>query len=74
MNQRHYQQYVSSVKTPKITKVLSLTQREGVIRARDLKPHNIPLTYLARLCDAGAVADAPRYTIVHKMPVSFVSP
>lgn len=33
--------------------VLSLAKQGGVIRARDLEPHNIPRTYLARLCEAG---------------------
>ena len=29
--------------------------QEGVIRASDLEPHNIPRTYLARLCEAGTL-------------------
>jgi predicted transcriptional regulator of viral defense system len=41
------------METSKVTKVLSLAKQGGVIRARDLQPHNIPRTYLARLCEAG---------------------
>lgn len=41
------------MESSKVTQVLSLAQQAGVIRARDLEPHNIPRTYLARLCEAG---------------------
>ena len=41
------------MKTSKVTQVLSLAKQEGVIRARDLEPHYIPRTYLARLCEVG---------------------
>jgi len=41
------------METTKISKVLSLAKRAGVIRARDLEPHSIPRTYLARLTAAG---------------------
>jgi predicted transcriptional regulator of viral defense system len=41
------------MESTKFAQVLSLAKQEGVIRARDLEPHNIPRTYLARLCEAG---------------------
>lgn len=41
------------METSKVAKVLTLAKQGGVIRARDLEPHNIPRTYLARLCEAG---------------------
>lgn len=53
VNISNYRQYVSGMKTSKVTQVLSLAKQAGVIRARDLEPHNIPRTYLARLCEAG---------------------
>jgi predicted transcriptional regulator of viral defense system len=53
VNIYNYRQYVSKMEASKITQVLSLAKQSGVIRARDLEPHNIPRTYLARLCEAG---------------------
>ena len=41
------------MKSSKVDQVLKLAKRAGVIRARDLEPHNIPRAYLARLCEAG---------------------
>lgn len=41
------------METSKTIQVLSLAKQESVIRARDLEPHNIPRTYLSRLCEAG---------------------
>ena len=52
-NINNYRQYVLDMETSKVTQVLSLAKQDGVIRARDLKPHSIPRTYLARLCEAG---------------------
>jgi predicted transcriptional regulator of viral defense system len=53
VNIGNYRRYVSGMETSKVTQVLSLAKQGGVIRARDLEPHNIPRTYLARLCEAG---------------------
>ncbi|MDX8386564.1 MAG: type IV toxin-antitoxin system AbiEi family antitoxin domain-containing protein [Gallionella sp.] len=41
------------MKSSKVAQALSLAKQAGVIRARDLEPHNIPRAYLARLCEAG---------------------
>ena len=49
------------METSKVTKVLCLTKQEGIIRARDLEPHSIPRTYLARLCNAGKLQRLGRY-------------
>ena len=53
VNIDNYRRYVSGMETSKVMQVLSLAKQAGVIRARDLEPHNIPRTYLARLCNAG---------------------
>jgi predicted transcriptional regulator of viral defense system len=53
VNISNYRRYVSGMETSKVMQVLSLAKQGGVIRARDLEPHNIPRTYLARLCEAG---------------------
>lgn len=53
VNIGNYRRYVSSMESSKVTQVLGLAKQSGVIRARDLEPHNIPRTYLARLCNAG---------------------
>jgi predicted transcriptional regulator of viral defense system len=45
-------------RTTKIRELLALTERVGVIRARDLAPYGIPRSYLVRLCRAG-VLDRP---------------
>src|SRR5271163_602015 len=44
--------------TTKVRELLTLTQRLGVIRARDLAAYGIPRTYLDRLLRAG-VLDRP---------------
>ena len=41
------------MESSKVAQVLSHAKLEGVIRTRDLEPHNIPRTYLARLCETG---------------------
>jgi predicted transcriptional regulator of viral defense system len=53
VNISNYRRYVSNMESSKVNQVLSLAKQAGVIRARDLEPHNIPRTYLARLCEAG---------------------
>ena len=53
VNIGNYRRYVSGMEPSKVMQVLSLAKQAGVIRARDLEPHNIPRTYLARLCNAG---------------------
>jgi predicted transcriptional regulator of viral defense system len=40
-------------RTTKTEKILELVRNAGVLRPRDLDPHNNPRTYLSRLCAAG---------------------
>ena len=49
----NYRLFVSHMDTSKISKVLTLAQEAGVIRARDLATYDIPRAYLARLCQGG---------------------
>jgi len=49
----NYRLFVSNMDTSKISKVLTLAQEAGVIRARDLATYDIPRAYLSRLCQAG---------------------
>jgi predicted transcriptional regulator of viral defense system len=42
-----------AARTTKMDKILELVRNAGVLRPRDLDPHNIPRTYLSRLCAAG---------------------
>ena len=39
--------------SPKAARILTLANKAGVIRARDLAPYAIPRAYLTRLCQAG---------------------
>jgi predicted transcriptional regulator of viral defense system len=48
---QHYD--MLAARTTKMDKILVLVRYAGVLRPRDLDLHNIPRTYLSRLCAAG---------------------